>query len=80
MHNLQVSKEVYIGQLFCLLSLIKSRKLICDDDDESVIATVESLLKLSQKKPNLKQLSYHAIHELIQQVSEVIKLQHQYLA
>jgi len=66
----QVSKEVYVGRLFCLLSLIRSRKLVSDDDDESVFATVEALLKLSRTKPSLKKLTYHAIHELIQQVCD----------
>ena len=67
----QVLKEVYIGRLFCLLSLIKSGKLTNDRDYESLNTTVDSLLKLSRKKPSLKKLSYHAICELVQQVNVV---------
>ena len=59
---------MYIAQLFCLLSLIRSRRLVDDNDEESVSATVEALIKLSRKKSNLKMLSYRAIQDLVVQV------------
>uniref|UniRef100_H2Z4T0 DUF2428 domain-containing protein n=1 Tax=Ciona savignyi TaxID=51511 RepID=H2Z4T0_CIOSA len=65
-------KEIYLGRVFCLLSLIQSKKLNEENSNESLAETTKELLKLSETKSFLRPISYHGLGEIVIQVSPVV--------
>ncbi|XP_078484015.1 myb-binding protein 1A-like protein [Ciona intestinalis] len=68
-NNKSEDKEVYLGRVFCLLSLIQSKKLTDENSTESLKETVTQLVKLSETKHFLRSITYHGLTEVAAQVS-----------
>lgn len=58
-----------LGRVFCLLSLIESKKLFdFQNNEESVTKTFKELFKLSRKKSYLSSICFHGVGQIIQHV------------
>ena len=61
----QYEKELLFGRIFCILSLIKGKKV---QEDDAITKCVKELVKMAGSKSYLEQISFHGICELIEQV------------